>query len=51
MRELALYLATAAAYISLGVAFPELLISWPVGAGFLLLGVWILPALVRRLLR
>ncbi len=51
MRELALYLATAAAYISLGVAFPELLITFPLGAGFLLLGVWIIPALVRRLFR
>jgi hypothetical protein len=49
MRELALYLATGAIYVALGVAFPELLFSWPAGAGFLLLGVWILPALVRRL--
>jgi hypothetical protein len=51
VRELALYLAAGVAYIALGVAFPELLISWPVGAGFLLLCVWLLPALFRRLLR
>lgn len=51
MRELALYLATGVAYIALGVAFPELLFSWPVGAGFLLLCVWILPAAFRRLVR
>jgi hypothetical protein len=51
VRELALYLATGAAYIGLGVAFPELLFSWPVGAAFLLLGVWLLPSLLRRLLR
>ena len=51
MRELALYLATGVAYIALGVAFPELLFSWPVGAGFLLAGVWLLPALVGRLRR
>jgi hypothetical protein len=51
VKELALYLATGVAYIALGVAFPELLFSWPVGAAFLLLGVWVLPALVRRVLR
>lgn len=51
MRELALYLATGVAYVALSVAFPELLFSWPVGAGFLLLGVWVVPALVRRVLR
>lgn len=49
--ELVLYLAAAAAYIALGVAFPRLLISWVEGTAFLLLAVWILPALVRRLLR
>ena len=51
MKELALYLATGMAYVALGVAFPELLFSWPVGAALLLLGVWLLPALFRRLLR
>jgi hypothetical protein len=40
VKELALYLATGVAYIALGVAFPELLFCWPVGAAFLLLGVW-----------
>ncbi len=48
MRGLAPYLATGAAYIILGVFFPALLFSWLVGAGFLLLCVWVLPALVRR---
>jgi hypothetical protein len=46
-----LYLATGAAYIGLGVAFPVLLYTWVVGAGFLMLGVWVIPALVRRLRR
>jgi hypothetical protein len=50
-HSLALYLATAVLYVSLGVAFPAFLFSWPVGAGFLLLCVWVLPALVRRLRR
>ncbi len=49
MNELALYLAAAVAYIALGVAVPEVLLSWVEGAGFLLLTVWLLPALARRL--
>lgn len=49
MRELALYLAAGAAYIALGVAVPELLFSWIEGAVFLLLAVWVLPALLGRL--
>jgi hypothetical protein len=48
MRELAVYGAAAVAYIALGVAFPDLLLSWVEGAAFLLLAVWLLPALVRR---
>jgi hypothetical protein len=50
-RELALYLAAAAAYILLGVANTNLLWSWVEGAGFLLLVVWVLPALAERLKR
>jgi hypothetical protein len=49
MRELALYLVAGAAYIALGVAVPELLFSWVEGAVFLLLAVWVLPALMERL--
>jgi hypothetical protein len=49
--ELALYLVAAALYIALGVAYPSLLLSWFEGTAFLLLVVWIIPALVRRLLR
>lgn len=43
------YLAAGVAYIALGVAFPDLLLSWINGALFLLLAVWVLPAFVRRL--
>lgn len=43
---LALYLVAAAVYITLGVFFPKILLSWVEGAGFLLLAVWVLPALV-----
>ena len=49
MRELALYLAAGVAYIALGLAVPELLFSWVEGAAFLLIAVWLLPALVNRL--
>ncbi|MDQ3992818.1 MAG: hypothetical protein M3229_04080 [Actinomycetota bacterium] len=47
-RELALYLAAGAAYIAVGVAVPELLLSWFEGAAFLLLAVWIVPGLLAR---
>ena len=47
--ELVLYLAAGAVYVVLGVAVPELLFSWVEGAAFLLIAVWLLPALVIRL--
>ena len=49
MRALALYVAAGVAYVALGVAVPELLFSWVEGAAFLLLAVWVLPALLERL--
>ena len=49
MRELTLYLVAAVSYIALGVAFPEVLYSWFVGTAYLLVVVWILPSLLRRL--
>jgi putative Ca2+/H+ antiporter (TMEM165/GDT1 family) len=49
MRELALYVAAGLAYIALGLVVPELLFSWLEGAAFLLIAVWLLPALVNRL--
>jgi hypothetical protein len=48
-RELALYVAAGVVYIALGVAVPELLFSWIEGAIYLLVAVWILPALLGRL--
>lgn len=47
-RELALYLAAAAAYIAAGVAVPELLLSWFEGAAFLLVAVWLIPRALAR---
>jgi hypothetical protein len=49
MSELKLYLVAAVAYIAIGVAFPTVLYSWVEGTAFLLLVVWILPSLIRRL--
>jgi membrane protein implicated in regulation of membrane protease activity len=48
VRELTLYLAAGAVYIAVGLAVPELLFSWIEGAVFLLLAVWVLPALWER---
>ena len=49
MRSLLLYLAAAVAYVTLGVIEPYFLLSWPEGVAFVLLAVWVLPALVRRI--
>ena len=46
-RELALYVGAGLAYVAIGVAFPEFLFSWIVAAGYLLVCVVVLPALVR----
>ena len=48
--QLLLYAGAAGTYVALSVFFPVLLFSWIVGTGYLLLCVWILPALVRRLM-
>ena len=47
LATLLLYLAAAAVYITLGVFFPRVILSWVEGAGFLLLAVWLIPTLVR----
>ncbi len=49
MREVALYVVAAALYVAIGVAVPEVLLAWPVGAAYLLVAVWLVPAAVRRL--
>jgi hypothetical protein len=46
---LVLYLGAAAAYIAAGVLLPELLLSWIVGVAYVLVAVWAVPALARRL--
>jgi hypothetical protein len=48
MRALTVYLLAGVVYIALGVAVPELLFSWVEAAVYLLIAVWILPALAGR---
>ncbi len=48
VRSLAVYVTAGVVYVTLGVLEPNLLLSWVEGAAFLLLAVWVLPALVRR---
>jgi hypothetical protein len=50
-RELALYVAAGVVYVAIGVAFVEFLFSWVVAAGYLLVAVVALPALVARVRR
>ena len=47
LMTLAVYLAAAAVYVTLGVFFPRVLLSWVEGTAFLLLAVWLLPMLLR----
>ena len=50
-KELARYLAAGVVYVAIGVFFPAFLFSWVVAAAYLLLVMWGLPALVRRVFR
>ncbi len=46
-----LYGAAGVAYITLGIFVKQALAFWIEGAAFLLLAVWILPAVIRRIRR
>jgi hypothetical protein len=51
-RQLAVaagYVVAAAVYVTIGVYFTDFLLSVFVGAGYLLLMAWLIPAGVRRL--
>jgi hypothetical protein len=50
-RELTAYLAAGAAYVAFGVFVPAFLYSLPVAIVYLLLVMWGLPALWRRIVR
>ena len=49
MRTLALYVAAGVVYVGVGVAYTNFLLASIVALGYLLLAVWLLPLLVRRL--
>ena len=49
--EPALYAGAAVSYITIGVIVNEFVLSWVVAFAWLLLWVWVLPTLVRRLRR
>jgi len=49
--EPALYAGAAVSYITIGVFVNEFVLSWVVAFAWLLLWVWGVPALVRRLRR
>lgn len=46
---LALYLMAAVIYIAIGVFFTDFMLASVVALGYLLVVVWILPLVVRRL--
>ncbi len=48
-QTLAIYAGIGALYVTLGVFIPELLFSWWEGVPFLLLCLWIVHAVWRRL--
>jgi hypothetical protein len=48
-RDLALYLVAAAIYITIGVFLLEFMLASVVALGYLLIAVWIVPAVYRRL--
>ena len=47
----ALYTAAGAAYVLISVLEPRFILSWVEGAAFLVVAVWLLPALWRRIRR
>ena len=51
LGTLGLYLAAGVSYVAVGVFVTEVFRSWIVGFGWLLVWVWLLPSLARRLLR
>ena len=49
--DTALYLVAACGYVAIGVFEPAWLLSWVTAAAYLVLCVWAVPALARRLRR
>ncbi len=49
LPTLALYVLAGALYVTVGLINDNFLLSMPVGAAYLLIVVWLVPWLVRRL--
>jgi hypothetical protein len=49
--ELAAYVLAGVVYVAIGVILPDFLFSWFVAAGYLVLCLLTVPALLRRLAR
>jgi hypothetical protein len=49
LPTLLLYLSAAALYIAIGLITTDFLLSMPVALAYLLVVVWLVPALVRKL--
>jgi hypothetical protein len=50
LEALLIWGAAAAVYIAIGVFFTDFMLSLFVAIGYLLIAVWLVPALVRRVL-
>jgi hypothetical protein len=49
LPTLLLYLFAAALYVGIGLITTDFLLSMPIALGYLLIVVWLVPALVRKL--
>lgn len=49
LPTLALYAGAGAVYVVIGLITQDFLLSMPIAIGYLLIVVWLLPGLVRRL--
>lgn len=49
LRTSALYLGAGASYVAIGVFFTPFMLSWIIAFAWLLLWVWVVPAVARRL--
>lgn len=46
-RELLPYLVAFVVYLAIGISVPEFMLSWPVAVCYLLITVFVVPALLR----
>jgi hypothetical protein len=49
LRAFLVYVAAGVLYIAIGVAYTPFLFAWVTAGAFLLVVLWVVPAIVRRL--